>query len=59
MIDGEFRKVMDKMQKLRMLRDARERVRQLERELCGEPAKAQEAPQVPKFLSQVEPLHLV
>ena len=35
MVDHEVEKVVDKLQKLRALRHARERVRQLERELNG------------------------
>ena len=55
MTDGELQKVTDKLHKLSMLREARERVRQLEQELCGESAKAEE-PRVPGLLSQVHPL---
>ena len=58
MTDSELRKVMDKLHKLKVLRDARERVRQLERELCGEPAKAEGARLIPGFLSQGRPLRV-
>jgi hypothetical protein len=59
MSDNEIYKVIDKLQKLRALSHARERVRQLERELCGEGAKAQEPPHLPEFLSQHSPLRVV
>jgi hypothetical protein len=57
--DSELRKVLDKLSKLRALRQARDRVRQLELELCGEPAKSEERPQIPEFLSQRAPLRAV
>jgi hypothetical protein len=57
--DSELRKIFDKLSKLRALRHARERVRQLERELCGESAKPEEPRQIPEFLSQHQPLRLV
>jgi len=56
MVDHEVQKIVDKQQKLRALRHARERVRQLERELSGEPAKREEAPRLPEFLRQDLPL---
>jgi hypothetical protein len=52
MVDGEVQKIVDKLQKLRALRHARERVRQLERELHGEPPRAKHVPQLPEFLRQ-------
>lgn len=55
MVDREVQKIVDKLQKLRALRHARERVRQLERELNGEPAKAESAPHLPEFLRQHVP----
>lgn len=54
--DSEFRRVMDKRYRLRMLKEARARVRQLERELCGEPAKTHDPPPIPGFLSQTYPV---
>jgi hypothetical protein len=59
MSESEVRKIIDKLQKLRALSRARERVRQLERELYGEGAKAQEPPRLPEFLSQHAPLRVV
>ena len=50
MIDHDAEKIIDKLQKLRALRHARERVRQLERELNGEPVRPESAPQLPEFL---------
>jgi predicted component of type VI protein secretion system len=53
MVDHDVEKIVDKLQKLRALRHARERVRQLERELNGEPARlAATPPHVPEFLRQ-------
>ena len=52
MVDRELQKVFDKLQKLRALRHARERVRQLERELNGEPPKTEGVPHLPEFLRQ-------
>jgi hypothetical protein len=49
-MDSEVGKIVDKLQKLRALRQARERVRQLEMELNGEPVRPQVAPHVPEFL---------
>ena len=50
MVDSAMEKIIDKLQKLRDLRRARDRVRQLERELSGEPATPVEAPPIPEFL---------
>jgi len=51
MSESEVRKITDKLQKLRALRLARERVRQLERALYGEAApEPQEIVEVPEFL---------
>jgi len=50
MVDSAMEKIIDKLQKLRDLRRARDRVRQLERELSGEPATPVEAPSIPEFL---------
>jgi hypothetical protein len=58
MVDHEVEKVVDKLQKLRALRHARERVRQLERELNGELAKPEGAPHLPEFLKQHGPLRV-
>jgi len=56
MSDNDVCKIIDKLQKLRALSHARERVRQLERELYGEGAKTREPPRLPEFLSQHSPL---
>jgi predicted component of type VI protein secretion system len=56
MVDHEVEKIVDKMQKLRALRHARERVRQLERELNGAPAKPDDSPHLPEYLRQRSPL---
>ena len=56
MVDHEVHKIIDKLQKLRALRHARERVRQLERELNGEPGKAESPPHLPELLRQHGPL---
>jgi hypothetical protein len=42
MIDNEVQKIVDKLQRLRALRRARERVRQLELELNGSPARPED-----------------
>jgi hypothetical protein len=52
MVDLEAQKIFDKLQKLRALRHARERVRQLERELNGEAPKPDGALHLPEFLRQ-------
>ncbi len=57
--DTELRKIIDKLSKLRALRQARDRVRQLELELCGESAKPEEPRHIPEFLSQRHPLRAV
>jgi len=56
MVDHDVEKIVDKMQKLRALRHARERVRQLERELDGAPAKPDDSPPLPEYLRQPRPL---
>ena len=58
MVDHVVQKIVDKQQKLRALRHARERVRQLERELSGEPAKREQPPHLPEFLRQNIPLRV-
>lgn len=58
MVDHEVEKIIDKLQKIRALRHARERVRQLERELSGAPAKREDPSQVPEFLRQDAPLQV-
>jgi predicted component of type VI protein secretion system len=58
MADQELEKIVDKLQKLRALRHARERVRQLERELNGEPPKPESTPRVPEFLKANGPLRV-
>jgi hypothetical protein len=50
MSDDELQRVIGKARRLKELRRAKERVRQLERELRGEPAKPQESTWVPEFL---------
>jgi hypothetical protein len=50
MIDEELQRVIGKAQRLKELRRAKERVRQLERELRGEPAKPEESTWIPEFL---------
>lgn len=50
MVDHDVEKIVGKLQKIRALRQARERVRQLERELNGEPAKRDDPPHLPDFL---------
>jgi hypothetical protein len=55
MVDQELEKIIAKLQKLRALRCARERVRQLERELNGEPAKPAPPAHLPEFLRQRSP----
>jgi hypothetical protein len=59
MNDSEVGKILEKLGKLRALSQARERVRQLERELYGEPSRPQEPAGVPDFLSQRQPLRVV
>jgi predicted component of type VI protein secretion system len=54
--DRQVEKIVEKLQKLRALRRARERVRQLERELNGEPAIPESDPYLPEFLRQHSPL---
>ena len=56
MVDQELRTIVDKQEKLRTLRQARERVMRLERELSGEPAKREEPRHLPEFLRQGLPL---
>jgi hypothetical protein len=56
MVDTGMALIFDKLQKLRELRRARDRVRQLERELSGEPARPVEAPSIPTFLRQHTPM---
>ena len=58
MVDREVQKIVDKQQKLRALHHARKRVRQLERELSGEPGKREEPPRLPEFLRQGIPLQV-
>jgi len=58
MVDHEVEKIIDKLQKLRALRQARERVRQLERELNGERAKPESSTHLPEFLRPHSPLRV-
>ncbi|HEX4649575.1 MAG TPA: hypothetical protein VH111_12160 [Steroidobacteraceae bacterium] len=55
MIDPGFERVIAKTRKLKELHRARARVLQLERELRGEPAKADEPFYIPEFLAQQPP----
>ena len=50
MVDSRVEQIIDKLQKLRALHLARNRVKQLERELRGERARAEEPPCIPEFL---------
>jgi len=59
MSESEVRKIIEKLSKLRALSRARERVRQLERELYGESSKPEDPPAVSQFLSQHQPLRVV
>ena len=59
MIDSEVAKILGKQHQLRELRRARERVRQLERELNGAPGRPTEPTQVPEFLRAHLPLRVV
>jgi hypothetical protein len=59
MSDSEVRKIIDKLRKLRALSHARERVRQLERELYGDSSKPEDPRALPELLSQHQPLRVV
>jgi hypothetical protein len=50
MSDNQLTEMVSKRQKLNELRRAKERVKQLERELRGEPGKLEEPVYVPEFL---------
>jgi len=50
MIEDDLQQIVGKARKLHELRRAKERVRQLERELRGEPVKPEEPDYVPEFL---------
>ena len=56
MMDAALQTIVGKLQKLKALRRARERVRQLESELRGEPATAAEPLFVPEFLRPRAPV---
>jgi hypothetical protein len=58
MMDRETEKIVDKLQKLKALQRARARVRQLERELSGEPKRPAESSYIPQFLRQRLPARL-
>jgi uncharacterized membrane protein len=47
--------IITKARKLRELQRARARVRQLERELEGEPATPEQSPDIPEFLTRPVP----
>lgn len=55
-IDHEVEKIVDKLQRLRALRCAREQLRQFERELNGVAAKPDSAPHLTEFFKQHGPL---
>lgn len=64
MSDSEVQRIIDKLQQLQALRRARERVRQLERELSGEPPRLEDRPHddrahIPEFLRQRVPLRVL
>ena len=64
MTDSEVQRIIDKLQQLQALRRARERVRQLERELSGEPPRLEDRPHddrahIPEFLRQRVPLRVL
>ena len=50
MMEDDLEQIVGKARKLHELRRAKDRVRQLERELRGEPAKPREPDYVPEFL---------
>src|SRR5256885_1113556 len=50
MMEDDLEQIVGKARKLHELRRARDRVRQLERELRGEPVKPEEPDYVPEFL---------
>jgi predicted component of type VI protein secretion system len=56
MSDYALKQIIRKRRQLRNLLLARERVKQLERELRGEPAKSEDAPYVPEFLRLQAPI---
>jgi hypothetical protein len=51
MSTDELEQIVAKARKLRELRRARERVRELERQLRGEPTRPEEPTYIPKFLT--------
>ena len=55
MSTDELEQIVAKARKLRELRRARERVRQLERQLRGEPPGPEEPTYIPKFLTPPAP----
>lgn len=55
MKDIELERIIEKSAKLLALHRARARVRQLERELSGAPARAEESLYVPEFLRRRPP----
>ena len=55
MSDDELGQVIGKKRKLKELRRGRERVKQLERQLRGEPDKPEESAYVPEFLRMPAP----
>jgi len=50
MSDNQLEQIIGKARRLRELRRAKERIRQLERELRGEPPRHEEPTWVPEFL---------
>ena len=55
MSEEQLQQIVGKASKLNELRRAKDRVRQLERELRGEPAKPEEPHYVPEFLRTQRP----
>jgi hypothetical protein len=58
MIDNDVQKIVEKLLKLRELHRARERVRQLERNLDDAPPKPEEPPGVPEYLRRHTPFRV-
>ena len=56
MSDDEFEQIIGKARRLKELRRAKERVRQLERELRGELPRPEQPAWVPEFLRTRSPL---
>lgn len=59
MFDGDMEKIVEKLHKLRELHRARERLRQLERALNGEPVEAEKPREIPEYLRQRTPYRVL